>query len=172
MIDTADWVFDYNLSNKIEYLGKFTNTPAFEIKSSDNYITGFRITIRQSSLEDAEIKSNNKANNLKNYLIVESGMPTDINLIGYEQIKHDGLRRVSGSLRLLSSIKGAINDLNMNDENIFSIINQDGIKKLELDYFSKAIFHRYNNNLVDEDCRHNTLLYEPAKEGACFCGCH
>ena len=26
--------------------------------------------------------------------------------------------------------------------------------------------------LICEDCRHNTLTYEPSRDGACFCGCH
>jgi len=34
---------------------------------------------------------------------------------------------------------------------------------------TKEEFDRF---MICEDCRHNTLLYEPAKEGACFCGCH
>jgi hypothetical protein len=148
--DNSDWVFDYNLSKKIEYLGKINNSSTIETKVSGNHITGFRITIRQSSFEDAERKSNNRANNLKNYLIVESGEPTNINITGYHEIpKSNGTARVSRSLTSIYRINGAINDLDLNNDNIKSKINYSESKSLELEYFSKAIFHRYNNNLVD-----------------------
>jgi TPP-dependent indolepyruvate ferredoxin oxidoreductase alpha subunit len=26
--------------------------------------------------------------------------------------------------------------------------------------------------LICDDCKHNTITYEPSKEGACSCGCH
>ena len=26
--------------------------------------------------------------------------------------------------------------------------------------------------LVCDDCRHNSIRYDPAKDGACQCGCH
>jgi hypothetical protein len=26
--------------------------------------------------------------------------------------------------------------------------------------------------LICEDCKHNTITFEPSKDGACFCGCH
>lgn len=28
------------------------------------------------------------------------------------------------------------------------------------------------NSLVCNDCRHNCITYEPAKDGTCLCGCH
>jgi len=37
---------------------------------------------------------------------------------------------------------------------------------------------RTNNNskvedfLICNDCRHNTITYEPSNDGACSCGCH
>jgi hypothetical protein len=37
---------------------------------------------------------------------------------------------------------------------------------------------RANNNskvedfLICNDCRHNTITYEPSNDGACSCGCH
>jgi hypothetical protein len=148
--DNSDWVFDYNLSKKIEYLGKVNNSSTVETKVSGNHITGFRITIRQSSFENAERKSNNRANNLKNYLIVESGEPTNISIGSYHEIpKKNGTARVSKSLTSINRIHGAINDLDLNNDNIKSIINYSESKSLELEYLSKAIFHRYNNNPVD-----------------------
>lgn len=71
--DASDWLFDYNLSDKIEYLDKITSSSTFEIKLEEKFITGFRITIRDSTFEEAQSKSFNKANNLKNYLIIKSG---------------------------------------------------------------------------------------------------
>jgi hypothetical protein len=136
-------------SKKIEYLGKINSSSTIETKVSGNHITGFRFTIRQSSFEDAERKSNNRANNLKNYLIVESGVPTNINLMGYQNIKKDGSRRVTGFFKLMGDINGGVNDLDLNNDHIKSIINYNEPKSRELDYLSKAIFHRYNNNLVD-----------------------
>ena len=26
--------------------------------------------------------------------------------------------------------------------------------------------------LICNDCRHNSITYEPSKDGACDCGCH
>ena len=26
--------------------------------------------------------------------------------------------------------------------------------------------------LICDDCRHNSIRYDPSKEGACDCGCH
>jgi len=26
--------------------------------------------------------------------------------------------------------------------------------------------------LICNDCRHNTMTYEPSNDGACLCGCH
>jgi hypothetical protein len=26
--------------------------------------------------------------------------------------------------------------------------------------------------LICDDCRHNSITYEPSKDGACDCGCH
>lgn len=148
--DDYDWVFDYELSNKIEYLGKINSSSMVEAKVSDNHITGFRITIRQCSFENAERKSNNKANNLKNYLIVESEVPTNINLIGYQNIpKRDGITRVTGFFKLMRDISGGLNDLDLDNDHIKSIINYNEPKSLELEYFSRAIFHRHNNNRVD-----------------------
>jgi hypothetical protein len=34
---------------------------------------------------------------------------------------------------------------------------------------SKEIVERF---LICDDCRHNSISYEPSKDGACFCGCH
>lgn len=144
--ELSDWVYDYNLSNKIEYLGEVNSSSTVEAKVSEKHITGFRITIKQSSFEDAERKSDNKANNLKNYLIV----PTNINLIGYQNIpKENGVIRVTGFFRLMRDINGGLSDLDLNNDHIKSIINYHEHKSLELEYLSRAIFHRYNNNLVD-----------------------
>lgn len=76
-------------------------------------------------------------------------MLTDVFIKGYQPIKREGTVRVTGFFRMPFSIRGGITDLDMNDDQIKSIINYSGTNKLELDHFSKAIFHRYNNNLVD-----------------------
>ena len=31
---------------------------------------------------------------------------------------------------------------------------------------------REESFLICDDCRHNSIRYDPAKEGACDCGCH
>jgi hypothetical protein len=59
--DNNDWVFDYELSNKIEYVGKINNSSTVEAKVSENHITGFRITIRQSSFEELSLSSINSS---------------------------------------------------------------------------------------------------------------
>ncbi|HEX9319089.1 MAG TPA: hypothetical protein VF884_09155 [Nitrososphaeraceae archaeon] len=30
----------------------------------------------------------------------------------------------------------------------------------------------FDEFMICDDCGHNTLRFEPAKDGACFCGCH
>jgi hypothetical protein len=39
---------------------------------------------------------------------------------------------------------------------------------------SKQVNKRRNieGYLICEDCKHNTITFEPSKDGACFCGCH
>jgi len=35
-----------------------------------------------------------------------------------------------------------------------------------------SVEKREESFLVCDDCRHNSIRYDPAKEGACDCGCH
>jgi len=47
-------------------------------------------------------------------------------------------------------------------------------KELLMDRSSEATPNSLNSEsfLICEDCRHNSITYEPSKNGACECGCH
>jgi hypothetical protein len=47
-------------------------------------------------------------------------------------------------------------------------------KELVPDKSSEQNPHNENpeNVLTCDDCRHNSITYEPSKNGACDCGCH
>ena len=49
-------------------------------------------------------------------------------------------------------------------------------RKKELMLDKSSIENPHNEYVKDflicDDCRHNSITYEPSKDGACDCGCH
>jgi hypothetical protein len=48
-------------------------------------------------------------------------------------------------------------------------------RKLTMDKSIQEIRNDSENSesfLICDDCQHNTITYEPSKNGACDCGCH
>jgi hypothetical protein len=80
------WVFTFNLSIPIEYLGKINDAPNIKINTNNNnnQITGCTITIKNVSYDKAEEKSKNKASNLAYIITIKSGMLVKANLASYQ----------------------------------------------------------------------------------------
>lgn len=55
-----DWVFTFNLSTPIEYLGQINDSPNIKINIDNNRITGFTIIIKDSLYDKAEKKAGTK----------------------------------------------------------------------------------------------------------------
>ena len=151
MIMDDTWVFTFNLSKPIKYLGKISDAPNIKLNTNDNnQITGFTITIKNLPYDKAEEKSNNKAKNLANIITIKSSMPVESNLASYHSIpKKNQLSKVVKTQRFGYQIDGAIQDLDLN-ENIIKLITDSTFPCNEsYKYLSKAIFHYYNNNPID-----------------------
>lgn len=101
LVDTDDWVFTYNISKPIKYFGNIKDAPNIKINTDNKEITGFTITIKNSSYDDAEKKSKKKADNLANIITIKSGMPVEANLGSYHSFpKTNELSHVDKCLTL------------------------------------------------------------------------
>lgn len=149
--DYKDWIFTFNLSKPIEYLGTIIDAPNIKLNTNkNNQITGFTITRKDSFYEEAEEKSNNKAKNLANIITIRSGMPIEANLRSYHSIpKRNQLSKVVKTSRHIFSIDGAIQNLDLNDTLIEKIVNSKPPHSEYYRHLSKSIFHYYNNNPID-----------------------
>lgn len=148
--ETDDWVFTFNLSKPIKYIGNINDVPNIKINTHNNEITGYTITIKNSSYNVAEEKSKNKANNLANVITIKSGMPVEANLGGYHSIpRKNQLGHVCKTLTLRHGIEGGIKDLDLSDNVISQIVNYTFPHNESYKYLSKAIFHYYNDNPAD-----------------------
>lgn len=147
--NTRDWVFNFNLSIPIEYLGKITNTSNIEINTNNNHIAGFSITIKDLSYSEAEEKSKKKATNLANVMTIKSTMPVKTYLASYHSISKNSSSTVGVSKATSYKIDGAIQDLDLSDTIIKEIITSSPPHSEYYRHLSKAIFHYYNNNNID-----------------------
>ena len=146
---SSDWVFNFKLSKNIEILknGKISDSNNIRFIKEDNHLTGFTITIKNSSLEEAEQKSRNRANNLAKIFTIKSGMPIETTLSDYHNIrKENKLKRVVKTLTIKYDIDGGIKNLDINDSNIQNIIHSTKSESLLFSIFRDTIFHYYNNN--------------------------
>jgi hypothetical protein len=147
-----DWVFTFNLSTPIEYLGQINDSPNIKININNNHITGFTITIKDSLYDKAEEKSRNKAINLSYIITIKSTMPVEAYLKSYHSRIPKGNQQLSivqKNTRNGFQIDGAISDLDLNDSLITDITNSAFPDNLSYEHLSKAIFHNYNNNPSD-----------------------
>jgi hypothetical protein len=150
--DYNDWVFTFNLSTPIEYLGQLKNSPNIKINIDNNHILGFTITIKDSLYDKAEEKSRNKANNLAHIITIKSTMPVEAYLKSYHSSIPKGnqqLSKVQKNTRMGFRIDGAVKDLDLNDRLISDITNSTFPDNLSYDHLSKAILHNYYNNAAD-----------------------
>lgn len=148
--DIDNWVFTFNLSIPIEYLGIINDSPNIKININNKRITGFTITIKDTYCDVAEEKSRNKANNLSHIITIKSGMPVEAYLRSYHSIPQGNqLSKVQKNTRMGYQIDGAVQDLDLNDWLITEITNYTFPYNLSYEHLSKAIFHNYNNNPAD-----------------------
>jgi len=157
-IAPMDWIFHYRLSKKITLLNQVQNSSNIEfeifeekiLKKISKYIIGFKITVRDSLLEQAEEQSKTIARNLKNIITIKSGIPIEADLKDYHSIPKKGeTGKIANTFEFLYNIKGGIIDLDLTNSNIQSIINSNENYSLNYQYLSKGIFHYYNGNPAD-----------------------
>jgi hypothetical protein len=149
--EIADWNIDFDISERLEFTGKISDSNTIKFRKVDNYITGFTVTVKNSTMEDAERKGREKARNLKNILTIKSGIPLEEIFKSLESIPKPGQdKHIQGEFVLSTGgIKGGIDNLDLNDSNIQSIINSREPQNLKYEYFTKGIFYYYNSNPVD-----------------------
>lgn len=150
----TDWIFRFIISEKIPLLNQIENSHniEFEIEEIQNgnnskYLTGFNVRINNSPLDEAETRSRIIARNLKNILIIKSGIPIDVNLKNYTSMPKQGeLQHIMTSLTLRWKIEGGIKELDLKNPDIQSVLYLSEIDSLKYQYLSKGIFHYYNKN--------------------------
>ncbi len=148
--EVSDWVFDFNLSEKIEYFENVVDLPNLTFKKSEKNVTGCIYTVKNSTFEDAEKKYHDKSRNLKYILTIKSGMPIDIYLKGYHSIPKEGnFAHVSSSFRNSYRILGGFKNLDLSSPEIHSILTGSESKNLKYQYLAKAIFHYFYGNSAD-----------------------
>jgi hypothetical protein len=149
--EITDWTLDFDLSEKLEFMGNITDSKSIKFKTSENYITGFVLQIKNSTLKEAEQKGSYKAKNLKNILTIKSGEPTEVNLKSLQSIPKLGSNsHVQGSFIVpTGGIRGAVNSINIDEPTIQSIINSQEPANLKYEIVSKAIFYYYNRDPID-----------------------
>lgn len=149
--ETADWTIDYDLSKKLEFIGDTVNSESINFKTSGNLITGFVLTIKNSTLNQAEQKGDNKAKNLKNILTIKSGEPLQVNL---KSLQSDPKPGKLGHLQKTcpintGGISGAVKNINISEPDIQTIINSEAPDDLKYEFASKGILHYYNGYPID-----------------------
>ena len=74
--------------------------------------------------------------------------------------------------RSMESVKVEVAIMILYHENKISVRKRK--KELVMDKSSNENPHNENTEdfLICNDCRHNSVTYEPSKDGACDCGCH
>jgi hypothetical protein len=148
--EESDWEFDFDLSDRIAFFDKVVDRPNLLFKTSEKNITGFILTIKNSSLEEAERRRDKIAIILKYILTIKSGMPIDVNLKGYHSIpRADKSSHVTTLFKNSYRILGGFKTLDLTSSEIQSIMNCSESQSLKYQYLTKAIFHYYNKNPVD-----------------------
>ena len=156
-IEPVDGIFNYKFSKKVPLINQIQNSSniVFTISEEEvkekicKFIEGFTIKIEESLIEPAEEQSRILARNLKNIITIKSTMPTEIYLQDYRSIPRGGTASIGKSTRTSFSIEGSIQNLNLNDPNIQSIINSNEQDSLKYQFLSKGILHYYYDNNVD-----------------------
>lgn len=148
--EIADWTIDYDLSKKLEFIEDIVNSESINFKTSGNYITGFVLRIKNSTIKEAELKGGNKAKNLKNILTIKSGEPMEVNLKSLQSIPKPGeVSHVQGTFKISTSISGGVKNINLNEPNVQTIINSQAPDNLKYEIVSKGIFYYYNGDPID-----------------------
>lgn len=113
------------------------------IRDSSGYLEGFYIKINNAdSRVEAERIGEKKAKNLNNILTIKSGMTINARLSNFEgtnKNKADGEKPIAKNIRLTFSIKGGIEELDLNNSAISRLINEDTNPQLE--YLNDAVSH-------------------------------
>ena len=147
--EIADWTLDFDLSQKLEFIGNISDSESIKFKISEKYITGFVLKIKNSTLKEAERKGNYKAKNLKYILTIKSGQPMEVNLKSLQSIPKPGeVSHVQGTFKFSWSIGGGVDNLNINEPNIQTIINSQAPDNLKYEFVSNAIFYYYNGDPI------------------------
>ena len=149
--EIADWKIDYDLSEKLEFIGGINDSESIKFKTSGNCITGFVLRIKDSTIKDAEIKGGNKAKNLKNFLTIKSGQPMEVNLKSLQSIPKPGEdTHIQGTFTITTGgIGGAVKNIDISEPNIQTIINSQAPDNLKYEFVSKGIFYYYNGDPID-----------------------
>lgn len=162
--EVRDWIIDFDLDEKIELIGKITESRSVKFKISANFITGFNLLVKNTKMKAAEHNGLEKAKNIKNILTIKSGMPLKINLRGIQSVPISGKMGFGfGNFMInLGGVKGGIAMLDINEANIQKVINSSGSQSLKYEIVSKAIFYYYHRypidcikelfRLIEDDC--------------------
>lgn len=155
--DVVERIFHYTLSQEIEFFNNIQNSFTITFETSEKtvkeklckFIVGFKISCNIKDEIKAKSQTNMIADNLKNLIIIKSGMPVTIFLKVQTNILKSGKQQVIGSFKLSHSMVGGINKLNLNDRQIQKISNANMQKQLKYQYFAIGIIHYYYGYYID-----------------------
>jgi hypothetical protein len=118
------------------------------VKDVNEFIKGFDLAIKSRNPEEAETISKVKAKNLEKILTIKTGMTIRIFLSGVECVhKATGMGRVAKLFTFVSGVQGGLNNLDLTDPTIQTLIN--GSSNFDLGYLSKAVQHMYEGRTVE-----------------------
>ncbi len=148
--DCWDCTYHYLLQERLPSKNVLDGSDFKFVKDENEFIKGFDLAIKSRNPDEAETISKFKAINLEKILTIKSGMTVRIFLSGVECVHTaTGMGRVAKLFTFVSGVQGGLNNLDLTDPTIQTLIN--GSSNFDLGYLqsSKAVQHMYEGRTVE-----------------------
>jgi hypothetical protein len=145
--DYGDWIFDFDLSEKIAVINLVNSENIILNKSEDEKcVTGFSIKVKGHVRVTAEAKAMNEASNLTKILTIMSGVPLYANLVSHQGFrKNSKLIRIGRDFTFRYNIGGGIQVVDMTDKNTIRMIESVSSENFHLEdlYTATMLCHNH-----------------------------
>lgn len=182
-----DWIFTFGLTERCPYMS-IENSSSIELKTemdedkNTRYVTGFSMSIKDSSEEEAKNKAERQAKVLTDIISVKRERYVSYYGIGYNMIRPDKTQRVTRDLILKYNILKDL-EIDLKDNKIASSIKNDlpqnqqfhhaslGLRASEFELYDVMVREFYQVIEIDKSILPNECAkYEPLRNALSHLG--
>jgi hypothetical protein len=182
-----DWIFTFGLTERCPYMS-IENSSSIELKTemdedkTTRYVTGFSMSINDSSKEEAKNKAERQAKVLTDIISIKRERYVSYYGIGYNMIRPDKTQRVSRELILRNNILKDL-EVDLKENNVASSIKNDlpqnqqfhhaslGLRASEFELYDVMVREFYQVIEIDKGILPNECAkYEPLRNALSHLG--